>query len=174
MQPIRLLELTLRSFATPSGAYLRSVADLASILPDLDRPALRMVLARAVKSGVLIRACHGIYLLADTPRNGNELFHIAAKLRAGYFNYVSQETVLSDHGIISQIPLQHITLMSSGASGIVDCGRFGKIEFTHTRKSLGTLSASLAYDADRQLLCANAQLALEDLRVAGRNIHLVD
>lgn len=39
--------------------------------------------------------------------------------------------------IISQIPINRITLMSSGRSSIINCGTFGSIEFIHTKKSLG-------------------------------------
>jgi len=173
MQPVRVIESVLRSLSSPDG-YIFSVADLASILPDHDRSSLKMVLSRAVRSGILVRACHGLYIPADTRPNGRELFHIAAKLRAGYFNYISQETVLSDFGIISQIPIQRITIMSSGSSGEVNCGRYGTIEFTHTKRSLTELSPSLAFDAGRRLLCASPRLAWEDLRAARRNLQLVD
>ncbi len=173
MQPVRTLERSIRSIQSPEH-YLFSVADLGSLLPDLDRPALKMVLLRAVDTGVLARACRGIYLLADTPRTGYELYHIAAKLRAGYFNYISQETVLSELGIISQAPIQYITLMSSGASGIVDCGEFGRVEFTHSKKRFEELADRLSYDDRCMLLRADASLAFEDLRAARRNLHLVD
>jgi hypothetical protein len=63
------------------------------------------------------------------------LYHSAAKLRAGEFNYLSLETVLSDAGAISQIPMNWITIISSGRSNIIDCGAFGKIEFIHTTTS---------------------------------------
>ena len=172
MQPIRTLERAIRSICSPEH-YLFSVADVGSLLPDLNRPAMKMVLLRAVDTGVLARACRGIYLLADTPRSGYELYHIAAKLRAGYFNYISQETVLSELGIISQVPIQHVTLMSSGASGIVDCGEFGRVEFTHSKKRFEELAESLSYDDSCRLLRADASLAFEDLRAARRNLHLV-
>jgi hypothetical protein len=102
------------------------------------------------------------------------LYHIAAKLRASYFNYLSQESVLSDLGIISQVPIQYITLMSSGASDIVDCGKFGAIEFTHSKKTYEKLASRLSYDDKCRLLRADASLAFEDLRAARRNLHLVD
>jgi hypothetical protein len=63
--------------------------------------------------------------------------------------------------------------VSSGSSGTVDCGRFGEIEFTHTKRALESLSSRLGYDARRRLLAADASLAWEDLRAARRNLHLV-
>lgn len=103
MQPIRCLERTLRSIASPQN-YLFSIADLSTILPEHDRNSITQIASRAIVAGFLARACQGIYLLADTPRTGLELFHIAAKLRAGFFNYISQETVLSDAGIFPRSP----------------------------------------------------------------------
>jgi hypothetical protein len=173
MQPIRTLEQVLRSIMTPHD-YLFSLSDLANILPNQDRSALKMVVSRAVGTGVLVRACHGIYMLADAPRTGLELFHIAAKVRAGFFNYISQETVLSDAGVISQLPINHATIMSSGASAVLNCGNLGSIEFTHTKRDLVALSPRLVYDESRRLLCATVEVAWEDLRSARRNRHLVD
>ena len=151
MQPLKSLERSLRAFASQE-AYIFSVADLGALLPELDRAALKMVLSRAVRSGILERACRGLYVAAEAPyRRGRELFHFAAKLRASYFNYISRETALSELGIISQIPLQYITLMSSGSSATIDCGTWGRIEFAHTKKSFGSLSGSLYYDAECRL-----------------------
>lgn len=173
MQPIRNLERALRSLATPVQ-YIFSLADLANILPGHDRDSVTMVASRAIKAGILLRPCRGIYLLADTPRNGRELFHIAAKLRAGFFNYISQETALSEAGYISQIPLGRITLMSSGSSAHIACGPFGSIEFTHTKRNIVLLSPRLSYDADCRMLRASVEVALEDLHAARRNLHLVE
>jgi hypothetical protein len=103
-----------------------------------------------------------------------ELYHVAAKHRAGYLNYLSQESALSDAGIISQLPLQRITVMSSGRSGLVDCGPWGIIEFTHTKRNLAVLSPRLAYDSKIRLLRAAPDLALEDLKAARRNLNLED
>jgi hypothetical protein len=173
MQPIRCLERTLRSIASPQH-YLFSLADLSTILPGHDRNAITQIASRAIAAGFLARACHGIYLLADTPRTGLELFHIAAKLRAGFFNYISQETVLSDAGIISQIPVSRVTIMTSGRCAHIPCSAFGTIEFTHTKRDLVSISSRLDYDGQRRMLCAPADIAWEDLRAAGRNSHLVD
>ena len=174
MQPLAVLERRLRAIASPE-AYVFSVADLGTLVAGLDRPALKMVLSRAVHNGILARACRGLYVFPEVPYpRGRELFHIAAKLRSGFFNYISRETALSELGIISQLPLQYITLMSSGSSGIVDCGAWGRIEFAHTKKDLASLSGFLAYDVECRLLRADAELARADLVSARRNRHLLD
>jgi len=174
MQPLRALESHLRRLATPD-VYLFSLADLEALVPEVSHQAFKMVVTRALKQGLLQRACQGIYLFDGAGhKRGLELYHIAAKLRAGYFNYLSQESVLSVAGIISQLPFQRITLMSSGRSGLVSCGPWGVIEFTHTKRNLEALGPRLAYDPEVRLLRASPDLALEDLKAARRNLNLID
>ena len=174
MQPLRSLESLLRKIASPD-VYLFSLADLEALVPEVGHQAFKMVVTRAVKQGILHRACQGIYLFDGVAyKRGLELYHIAGKLRAGCFNYLSQESVLSEAGIISQVPLQRITLMSSGRSGVVNCGPWGSIEFTHSKKNLDRLSPELSYDPQIRLLRASPRLALADLRAARRNLDLID
>jgi hypothetical protein len=93
------------------------------------------------------------------------LFHAAARLRAGEFNYISLETVLSDAGVISQVPMNWISLMTSGRSHVVDCGDYGHIEFVHTAQRPDDVSAELTYDPDRRLWRASVRQALRDMKV---------
>lgn len=121
------------------------------------------------------RICRGIYLYDRVDYSkGHILFHTASRLRAGHFNYISLETELSEEGIISQIPINRITLMSSGRSNIIDCGKWGSIEFVHTRKKPESISSRLSYDKIVRLWRADSSLALEDLKAVGRNLDLVD
>jgi hypothetical protein len=82
--------------------------------------------------------------------------------------------VLSDAGIISQVPLRWITLMTSGRSGKISCGRFGTIEFIHTAKSPQRLAKDLHYDPRCRLWRASVPLALADMKAARRNMELVE
>ena len=74
-----------------------------------------VLLGRAVKNGSLERVCRGYYIYQKTAYPKDLLlFHLAARLRVNYFCYLSLETVLSENGIISQIPLGCVTLMTTG------------------------------------------------------------
>ena len=172
MQPIRQLERLLADLATPEH-YLFSAADLQAACPPSSNPAV--LLSRATKAGILRRVCRGIYLYPRTnyPR-GRILFHAAALLRASAFNYVSLETALSDAGILSQIPMDCITLMSSGRTNQVACGEYGRIEFIHTARRPDDLAGQLAYDGDCRLWRASPSLALRDMRATRRDLSLVD
>ena len=148
-------------------------SDLAAAVPGCNQ--LAVLLSRATKAGLLKRVCRGIYFypVPDYP-TGNLLFHAAARLRAGEFNYISLETVLSDAGVISQIPMSWVSLMTSGRSHVVDCGDYGKIEFVHTAQLPEDIGDELSYDAERHLWRASVRQALRDMKATRRSTELVD
>lgn len=172
----------------PMGRLLRQLAHLASderylftpddlrvLVSDISDGAYKTLLSRAASEGHLVRVCRGLYLFeAAKPSSGLVLFHAAARLRAMQFNYISLETALSDCGVISQIPINWITLMSSGRSSTISCGRWGTIEFIHTRQQPQDLVGQVQYDARCRLWRATPQQALRDMKVAKRNMDLID
>ena len=168
MQSLERLKSSLEKLADPQH-YLFSVSDFSALFPEKSQAALIVLLGRAVKNGSLERVCRGYYIYqkAAYPKE-LILFQLAARLRSDYFCYLSLETVLSEDGIISQIPLACVTLMTSGRSGVVNCGRFGRIEFTHTKKTIESIRHLLTYDFRYGLWRATTQLALSDLRMTGR------
>ena len=116
----------------------------------------------------------GLSLSGSGLSGGRIAFHAAARLRAAEFNYISLETVLSDAGVIPQVPINWISLMSSGRSHVVDCGDFGHIEFVHTAQRPGEISAELTYDPDCHLWRASVRQALRDMRATRRSMELLD
>jgi hypothetical protein len=174
MQPIKQLTQVLASLADDEH-YLFSLTDLRCVLPTHSFGAFRAVVSRAEKDGVLRRVCRGLYLYPGVNyERGLVLYHAAAKLRADEFNYISLESVLSDAGVISQIPMNWVTLMSSGRSYVVKCGDFGAIEFIHTKKRPAELCDQLTYDARCHLWRASVALALKDMKAARRSMDLID
>ncbi|MGH8601224.1 MAG: type IV toxin-antitoxin system AbiEi family antitoxin [Gammaproteobacteria bacterium] len=174
MQPIKHLIRTLAELASAEH-YLFTLSDLRALLPALSEAAFKTLLSRAVRDSHLARVCRGLYLYerVDYPR-GLLLFHAAARLRADTFNYISLETALSDAGVISQIPINWITLMSAGRSNIIRCGTWGTIELVHTRKCPDDVGEQLHYDRRCQLWRASVALALQDMRATRRNMDLID
>lgn len=173
MQPSRQLSNTLGKLADQDH-FLFSLADLSSLFPELSSEALYALIGRAVKNDLLQRVCRGIYLypVKGYP-SGLLLYRVAARLRAHEFNYISLESALSDSGLISQIPLNWITLMSSGRSHTVNCDKWGHIEFIHTKKMLAQLTPNLVYDKQCGLWRASVALALQDMKSTRRNTDLV-
>lgn len=80
------------------GKQWYSLSDLEKIL-GLGRESLRVALTRFVKSGELMRISRGCYALPDQPINPER---IATMIYAPA--YISFESALARHGIVSQIP----------------------------------------------------------------------
>ena len=172
MQPLRQLEATLRSLVDRERCVF-APSDLAGAVPGCGQ--LAVLLSRAAKVGLLRRVCRGIYLYPVREYAAEHLlFHAAARLRAGEFNFLSLETVLSDAGVISQVPFNWISVMTSGRSHVVDCGDFGHIEFVHTVQRPDEVRGELTYDPERHLWRASVQQALRDMRATRRSMELVD
>ena len=82
MQSIAKLRRLLERLADDEH-YLFAVRDLAPAFPELRYGALKALLVRAERSGVLRRVCKGIYVYPLVRyQKGLELFHAAARLRA--------------------------------------------------------------------------------------------
>ena len=174
MQSVRVFAETLARLADREH-YLFSLRDLHALLPELSYNSFKTLVSRVARMGPLRRLCRNLYIYdkIDFPRD-RVLFHAAARLRAECFNYLSLETVLSDAGIISQVPFSWITVMSSGRSGKIECKGFGTIEFIHTNKKPNRVASELAWDNECRLWRASVPLALADMRSAKRPMDLVD
>ncbi len=174
MQPIAKMSQWLAQTAN-NKHYLFSLNDLRALFPNLSQPAFKTMLSRSVQAGFLERICRGIYHYKNAaPTDGLLLFHVAARLRANEFNYISLETVLSDAGIISQIPINWISIMSSGRSNTIACGDYGTIEFVHTNKKPVHFIQQLNYDINCGMWRADIALALKDMKTTHRNCDLID
>ena len=170
----RSIERDLSKLADPEH-YLFTLRDLAGFMPGRSEAALKAMVGRMTSDGVLERLCRGLYLYPSVHYPSDlVLYHAAARLRADELCYLSLESVLSDAGVISQIPMNWITLMTSGRSGKITCGRFGTIEFIHTRKSPKALAGALVYDSRCRLWRATVAQAMIDMRDARRSMELID
>lgn len=174
MQPVTLLRSTLERCGEKNHC-LFSLEDFLSLFPDFTEENLRMLLSRGVQKGILERVCKGIYLYPKADYDSSLLlFAVAAKLRCDHFNYVSFETVLSRHGLISQLPLGWIVVMTRGRRGIINCGRFGSVEFIHTQSVSDKKLSQLHLDSVTGMWWASPQVAFQDMKKARRPLDLVD
>ena len=174
MQPLKILTSWLQDHVGDKD-YLFTQKDLVSLCPDLSSGAFKTLLSRAADQGIIDRICRGLYAYkAQSHAKGRLLFHAASYLRSHCFNYISLETALSEAGCISQIPINWITIMSSGRTARISCGRFGTIEFVHTTITPSKLVDRLTYDPLCNLWRANIELALRDMKKTHRNCDLID
>jgi predicted transcriptional regulator of viral defense system len=156
------------------GRYVFIRRDLSKIFHEDTARSLTDSLARLVKTGIIERVARGVYVYAlsrhkNTP---NTLDLIATALRRGEYNYVSLESALSAYGVISQIPIDRLTLMTTGAKGEYKTP-YGVIEFTHTKRAIKDILDHVV-QTNRPLRVALKTTALRDLMRVGRNKHLID
>jgi IS1 family transposase len=81
---------------------------------------------------------------------------------------------LSEADVISQMPMNWITVMTSGRSHVVNCGDFGNIEFIHTAQRPEDVANELSYDVERHLWRASVKQAMRDMKATRRSMELVD
>lgn len=155
------------------GRYVFTLADLNKIFAEDSPKTLQAGLNRLVKDGLLSRPVRGIYVFNFAhSQDSYTIEHIARALRRGEYNYVSLESALSEYGIISQIPIDRLTVMTTGRKGTY-ATPFGTIEFTHTKRQQQDILAGMV-QTNRPLKIATPEYALRDLKRVGRNVHLVN
>lgn len=156
------------------GKYVFTHADLRKLFPGDKPKAFTEGLGRLVKAELLVRACRGVYVNPYAlSQDGYTIEHIAKALRRGEFNYVTLESMLAEYGVISQIPIDRLTVMTTGREGIYHTP-YGTIEFTHTQRSTVDIVESIHTVPHRPLRVASQTVAWRDLKRVGRNINMVD
>ena len=172
---MRIMEL-IRGLQTldRAGVYVLSKRDIEKMFPDENEKSMEKSLRRMVSDGLLVRVCKGLYLNpAAASKNGRVIETIALALRPGSYSYVSLESMLSEYGVISQVPVGRITVMTTGAKGTYETP-FGTIEFTHTKRSpSAVLDRSMRMEG-RPLRVAKKSAAVGDLLRVGRNTNMID
>lgn len=170
-----LLDLQKKLFHLAQGKDLiLHQQDLLTLLDMGNSSASRMLLVRAVKAGIVRNPTRGIYVFTpDDSIKPDTLYRIARKLRSGHFKYLSLESVLSQCGRISQLPIDRITVMTSGRSQVFELQGIGVVEFTHTKKSMDELAPNLVWDKDIEMFRALPEYALRELKRVGRNLDMV-
>ncbi len=156
------------------GIWLFTPAMLACAFPKEPQATLIHSLSRFVDLGLLTKVKKGLYA-NERARCApvHRLEALVPYLRPGAINYLSQESRLADLGFISQMPLSHLTLMTTGRSQVfTTC--YGSIEFTHTKRSPKDILSEVQLNAITGLLEASPRQALKDLNRANRNQGLVD
>jgi hypothetical protein len=168
-----LMKVTVECKDAGHSGFFTSV-DLAFLMKTDKGSSFSKFLSKAVSAGVLIRVCRGIYINSSClPHCRNPLFKIAVMLHNNHIMYVSAESELSYIGAISQIPINYLSMMTMGRSGVVKT-TYGSIEFTHTKKKLTDIMSRTYLDPDYEILRATEELAVADLTAIGRNICMLE
>lgn len=156
------------------GVWLFNSAMLMNVFPNETTKTLLSSLNRHVKSGLLKKVKKGLYA-NERARCApiKRLEALVPYLRPRAINYISQESRLAELGVISQMPIDHMTFMTTGRTQTFKTC-YGTLEFTHTDRQPKSILAETIVDSESGHLIATAERALRDLRRAGRNTKLVD
>ncbi|MFZ4709869.1 MAG: type IV toxin-antitoxin system AbiEi family antitoxin [Zwartia sp.] len=156
------------------GVYVLARRDLEKLFPEEGEKAMEKSLQRMVADDLLQRVAKGLYVNpAATSKNRWIAEEIAKALRPGSLSYVSLESILSEYGVISQVPVSRMTVMTTGKSGTVETP-YGTIEFTHTKRRVVEIIKRTLLAKGRPLRIATKQAAVRDLLRVGRNANMID
>jgi predicted transcriptional regulator of viral defense system len=156
------------------GVYVLAKRDVEKLFPDESEKSLAQSLKRMVGDGLLQRVARGLYVNpAASSKNRWIGEEIAKALRPGQLSYLSLESILSEYGVISQIPVSRMTVMTTGASGLIETP-YGVIEFTHTKRSVAEIIKRTLMPKGRPLRIATQEAAVRDLLRVGRNVNMMD
>ncbi len=155
------------------GRYVYAKRDLAKLFDDPSENTLSQSLKRLVNKKILIRASRDVYVFSQSSHIGaTTLEEIAATLHRGEYVFVSLESALSEWGRISQIPINRITLMTTGRRG-EHRTPFGTIEFTHTARNAKEIHANTIFRPGHPLPIATEAFALQNLKDTRRNLNML-
>lgn len=164
----RLAELDRR------GVYVLARRDIEKLFPEESAKSMDQSLKRMVADGLLQRVARGLYVNPAAASKSRWIAEeIAKALRPGNLSYVSLESILSEYGVISQIPVNRMTVMTTGASGLVETP-YGTIEFTHTKRGAAEIVKRTLEAKGRPLRIATKRAAVRDLLRVGRNANMMD
>ena len=98
------------------GIFVLLKRDIDKLYSNEDDKSRQKSLQRMVNAGLLTRAAKGVYVnpAAASRRAGWVIEELAKALRPGQLSYVSLESILSEYGIISQIPMSRLSVMTTG------------------------------------------------------------
>lgn len=153
--------------------YLFSTRDLAKLFFETGE-TLRATITRLISQGLLERVARGLYLNSLSSNISSiTIEEIACRLRRGEYVYEGLESAASRWGIISQIPVNRLTVMTTGREGEFNT-RFGVIEFTHTKASPQDICENTLQRDGHPLRISSKSYTIRNLKSCRRNVHLID
>ena len=155
------------------GIYVFTTRDLHLRFQGRSEKTFEAALKRHTKSGMLLHPARGVYINPHAKsQDPYTLEHIAKALRRGKYSYISLESMLSEIGVISQVPMSVLTVMTTGRSQTYKTP-YGTIEFTHTKRSTADILNHTYFATPRPLRLAKRDMAISDLKRVGRNTDLI-
>ena len=158
-----------------SNKWVFRITDFYAIFSEESPQNIRISLIRHTKNGIIDKVYKGIYA---NPRafskklTNDSLAYISNYIRDKGLSYLSLETVLSELGLISQMP-NRMTFVSKGRSQTFFTP-YGILEYTHTQRPIKTLHKNCYFDEYRGIWVANPQQAIDDAYAFNRAVGLLE
>lgn len=169
MQNTDKLKKVLQLFSDERN-FIFTVHSLSVVFPDLSEENINQLLCRANKNGILERICKGVYINPNVTYDiSSVLFSVAEALRFPECMYISLESALSAISVISQQMIGYLTIITSGRSSVIDCSRFGKIEFVHS-DCVELVPGKVHFDIQTGMYWATEEQALRDMKKHRRKL----
>nr|WP_143000228.1 MULTISPECIES: hypothetical protein [unclassified Helicobacter] len=160
-------------FLEKNKEWLFDINFVCKYLRSDNTQAVKIDLSRFCKAGLIERVAKGLY---GNPRtNERGVFHlekIATYLRPKTTFYLSLEYLLSEEGLISQIP-NRLTFITSGRSQTFFT-KYGILEYTHTSRDKHTLLDNCYFDKVKGLWVATTEQAIDDIYRHNRAVDLYE
>lgn len=156
------------------GALFFTFQDLAKLFNESGN-TLRATVRRLETAGALQRFARNMYRCSFGTHadEGMVLEYAAIKMRSGYFTFESLESAASKWGIISQVPVDRLTVMTEGREGVF-VTLFGTIEFVHTEASPEEIADNIVHRPDNPLPIATKRYTARNLLACHRSTNLID
>jgi predicted transcriptional regulator of viral defense system len=153
---------------------LVTIAQFKMLFPDYQQNVLKVRLHQLVKRGVLEKVCRGVWSFPKSKYySTTDLRYLPHLLRQTAINYISLESVLSKHSIISQLMFDYLTVMTTGRGGKFQTP-MGTLELIHTKRDPLTLLTETFVIENVPIREATIERAWKDLKNVGRNLDMVD
>lgn len=168
MQFIKMLD-----FLEANSMWIFDINFVCFYFKTSHKQNVKIALNRFTKKGLIERLARGLYAnIRTNSRPRYPLEQIASTLRHKTTIYLSLESVLSEEGLISQIP-NRLTFISKNRTQTFKTP-YGIIEFVYTKTSLENFHKDCYYDKERGVYVANKQKAIDDIYRHNRSIDLYE
>ncbi len=165
------LQTTLDEMDAVFKKWLFRTGDFLTLFPTESRENILQSLHRHVREGVLEGVCRGVYANQRARCRTHDAFALARFLRPRNFVYLSREVRLQQLGLITQVYVDYLSLMTDGRTQTFDTP-YGIIKYAHTDRSWESISAHLTYNHESRLWEADEKLAILDLRKSRNQAHI--
>lgn len=151
--------------------WLFRTGDFLTLFPTESKINIIQSLHRHARDGLLLRVCRGIYANHRARSRTRDAFVLARYLRPSNFVYLSREVRLQQLGLITQVYVDYLSLMTDGREQIFETP-YGTLKYAHTDRDWKSIEKHLTYNPESGLFEADEELAISDLRRSRNHVHI--